>query len=102
MEKKFESSPLWWWLFVSISLLLIAIIAFIPGLNIDPTYIPAARVLLYVILGLHVMEAILAYWIASSNGLKEVAMKWSLHTLVCGFMALQRLQKIIHERKAPL
>ncbi len=97
MKKKYESSPLWWWFFVSNALVTLAVLGFYPGLAINPLMVTAVRWTFLIICVLHLVEAIYAYWLASQNNLKEVAFKWFLHTLVCGIMAIFKLQKVIKE-----
>ena len=99
MVKLYKNSPWWWYLIVTGGVSLLFLFGFLPSEEIDPLVKYIMRGLLLLIFCIHIAEALYARQLANKHGMGEVANKWFWHTMLCGFMALLILKKIIKHKE---
>ena len=95
MNAKIQYPPLWWWASVIIGFTFMGIVAYTTLIPMPNLLRTIAFYAFPISLFFHILEALYCYWIALKSPYKSVAIYWFLQTLVCGFMSIILLQKMI-------
>jgi hypothetical protein len=91
IEKKFILSPWWWFVFVIGGISFLCVLAFSSILS--PFQQGIIRGILIGVLLIHIFESVYALILAKKYQLPILA--WTLHTFICGVVALYLMKKII-------